>query len=87
MEFMYLVFPHMPGERYRGRLRSLLLLRMCSVYVLYIYSHANEMRNISLSVLGRNSSKHWTEKQHRSTKKDNSLLISFFIVFNCLTVV
>ena len=30
-EFMYLVFTHMPGERYRRQLRSL-LLRFCDVF-------------------------------------------------------
>ena len=30
IEFMYLVFTRMPGESYRGRLRSLLLC-MCDV--------------------------------------------------------
>ena len=35
---MYLVFTHMPGESYRGRLRS--LLRLCSVFRVLINSHA-----------------------------------------------
>ena len=34
---MYLVFTHMPGESYRGRLRS--LLRLCSVFRVLINSH------------------------------------------------
>ena len=36
---MYLVFTHMPGESYRGRLGSLLLLRLCSVFRVLINSH------------------------------------------------
>ena len=46
MEFMYLVFTRMPGERYHRRLRSLLLC-LCDVFRALITSL---VRTVSVSV-------------------------------------